>query len=58
MEGVLVIATIAQRWSLRLAAGEKVEPKPMITLRPARGMRMTVERRDVAGNNPVKAIAS
>jgi cytochrome P450 len=58
MEGVLLIATIAQHWSMRLAAGEKVEPKPMITLRPRGGMRMTLERRDAAGTEPAKALAS
>lgn len=58
MEGVLLIATIAQHWSMRLAAGEKVEPKPMITLRPRGGMRMTLERRAAAGTEPAKALAS
>jgi hypothetical protein len=46
MEGVLLIATIAQRWKMRLAAGHVVEPKPMITLRPKYGMRMIVESRE------------
>jgi cytochrome P450 len=46
MEGVLLIATIAQRWKMRLAAGQVVEPKPMITLRPKYGMRMIVESRE------------
>jgi cytochrome P450 len=45
MEGALVIATIAQRWQMRLAVGHPVEPQPMITLRPKYGMRMSVERR-------------
>jgi len=53
MEGVLLIATIAQRWRMRLAAGEKVEPKPMITLRPRGGMRMTLARRDAVARPPV-----
>jgi len=46
MEGVLLIATIAQRWKMRLAPGQVVEPKPMITLRPKYGMRMIVEARE------------
>lgn len=33
MEGVLLIATIAQKWKLALVPGHKVEPQPMITLR-------------------------
>lgn len=43
MEGVLVIATIAQRWRLRLVPGHRVEPQPLITLRPKYGLRMTLE---------------
>ena len=45
MEGVLLIATIAQRWKMRLVPGHRVELKPLITLRPKYGMRMTVHRR-------------
>jgi len=46
MEGVLLLATIAQRWRLRLAPDQRVEPRPMITLRPKHGIRMIVEARD------------
>lgn len=45
MEGVLLLATIAQRWRLRLAPGHPVVPHPLVTLRPKYGMRMIVERR-------------
>lgn len=45
MEGVLLIATLAQKWRLRLATGHRVDTKPMITLRPKYGMRMVVENR-------------
>jgi cytochrome P450 len=45
MEGVLALATIAQRWQLRLVPGQQVEPQPLITLRPKYGLRMRVERR-------------
>lgn len=45
MEGALLIATLGQRWKLRLAAGQRVEPKAMITLRPRRGIRMTLSKR-------------
>jgi hypothetical protein len=45
MEGVLAVATIAQRWRLRLVPGHAVALQPIITLRPKFGMRMTVERR-------------
>lgn len=43
MEGVLLLATLAQRWRLRLAPGHRVETKAVITLRPKYGMQMTVE---------------
>jgi cytochrome P450 len=45
MEGTLALATIAQRWRLRLAPDQVVDTKPMITLRPRFGMRMTPEAR-------------
>ncbi len=45
MEGVLVIASIAQRWRFRLVQGHPVEPLPLITLRPKHGMRMVLEQR-------------
>jgi cytochrome P450 len=45
MELVLLVATIAQHWRLRLVPGHPVEPQPLVTLRTKHGMRMTVERR-------------
>jgi cytochrome P450 len=45
MEGVLILATVAQKWKLRLDPGQKVEPQPIITLRTKYGMRMSVESR-------------
>jgi len=42
MEGVLALATVAQRWKLRLAPGQRVEPEPLITLRPRYGMKMQI----------------
>jgi cytochrome P450 len=41
MEGVLVLATLAQQWSLRVVPGHPVEPQALITLRPRYGLRMT-----------------
>ncbi len=46
-EGVLVLATIARRWKMRLVAGHPVATQPVITLRPKYGMRMTLERRTI-----------
>ena len=48
MEGALLIATIGQRWKMRLAPGQRVEPKAMITLRPRYGMKMIIETREQA----------
>ncbi|MCI0337128.1 MAG: cytochrome P450 [Acidobacteria bacterium] len=45
MEGVLVMATIAQKWKMRLVEGHPVELQPLVTLRPKYGMKMVVERR-------------
>ncbi len=45
MEGVILIAAVAQKWKLRLAEGQRVEPLPLITLRTKYGMRMKVEPR-------------
>ena len=45
MELVLLVATIAQQYRLRLVPGHPVVPQPLITLRAKHGMRMTVEQR-------------
>jgi len=46
MEGVIVMAAIAQKWKLRLAPDQTVEPLPLITLRVKNGLRMIVESRE------------
>ena len=43
MEGILLLATIGQRFRLRLQPGHRVEPKALMTLRPRYGMRMVAE---------------
>jgi len=45
MEGVLVLATLAQKWRLRLDPAQRVETLPLITLRTKYGMRMVTEPR-------------
>lgn len=45
MEGVLVLAAVAQRWRMRMVSGHPVELEPTVTLRPRHGMRMTIVRR-------------
>jgi cytochrome P450 len=45
MEGILLIATICNRWKMHHDTNHKVELKPLITLRPKYGMRMKLEVR-------------
>ena len=49
MKGVLLIATIAQRWRIRAADGDKESPEPLITLRPRGGLPGVLESRPAAG---------
>jgi cytochrome P450 len=44
-EAQLVLATVAQRYRLRMVPGQLVEPEPVITLRLRHGLRMRLERR-------------
>jgi len=44
-EAVLVLATVAQRWKLRLEPGWAPAPVPGITLRPRGGIKVRVEPR-------------
>jgi cytochrome P450 len=50
MEGTLLLAMIAQQWKLKLAAGQIVEKRALLTLRPKHGMRMQVEARPAASH--------
>jgi cytochrome P450 len=45
MEGVLVLATFAQRWKMDLVPGHRVQAEPLFTLRPKYGMKMNIESR-------------
>jgi cytochrome P450 len=45
MEATLLLATIAQRWCLKLAPGAVVTPLPSMTLRPASGVKVVVSSR-------------
>ncbi len=44
-EGVLLLATLARKWKLRLAPEQKIALKPLMTLRPKYGMKMKIEKR-------------
>jgi cytochrome P450 len=45
MEGILLISSLARNWRMRLVPNHPVETRPVITLRPKHGMRMTLSRR-------------
>lgn len=45
MELQLVLATLAQRVTLRLAPGQHIAPDPQITLRPTAGVKLIVQHR-------------
>lgn len=45
LESTLTLATLAQRWHMRLVPGHPIALRPLITLRPKYGMRMTLVRR-------------
>src|SRR6202034_2102461 len=48
MEAVLLLATLAQRYQIRLAPGCVVEPSPTITLRPKHGIKVILSQRKEA----------
>jgi cytochrome P450 len=52
MEGVLLLAAIAQKWRFKLVPGHPVETAALITLRAKHGMKMVAEERSLAGSSP------
>jgi cytochrome P450 len=46
MEACLLLATIAQRYQLRVAPGKRIVPEPLITLRPKGGLQMQLIERE------------
>jgi cytochrome P450 len=44
MEAQLIIATVAQKYRLRLADERKIEPETSVTLRPSRSLKMTLHQ--------------
>jgi len=45
MEGLLVLATVAQVWRMALVTGPPVEPWGLVTLRPKQGIQVHLARR-------------
>jgi cytochrome P450 len=50
MEAQLILATVAQRYRLRLVPGHPVEPQVVVTLRPRYGLPMTIHARERTGS--------
>jgi hypothetical protein len=44
MEGVLLLATFAQRWRLELVPGQTIETHPQITLRTRHGASFSIKK--------------
>lgn len=55
LEGLLILATVASRFQLRLVEGQTVLPDPAMTLRPNCPVRMIVQRIDVSEPHPAVA---
>jgi len=49
MESVLILATIARRYALRLLPGQTLDLMPSITIRPRGGLRFVAQRRPSQG---------
>ncbi len=45
MEGILILASIAQRFALTLVPGQTILPKPQMTLHPKHGITMQIHQR-------------
>jgi len=57
MEAGLLLATIAQRFLIRMVAGHAVVPMPSITLRPKFGIRGRIEARDREAGGARRVVA-
>ncbi len=55
MEGVILMAAIAQKWRFRLEPGQHVEPLPLVTLRVKNGLRMIAEPREARAKTTRRA---
>jgi len=52
LEGVLLLASIARRWTLRTRRGFEPDLQAVVTLRPRGGLPMRAERRGATGDSP------
>jgi cytochrome P450 len=44
-EALLILATLIERWKFELVPGQRIVPRPSVTLRPNTGIRMIVHAR-------------
>ena len=51
MEGILLLATLGRDWNFRLVPDHPVALRPVVTLRPKHGMKLTVRRRRKAAHS-------
>jgi hypothetical protein len=58
MEAMLIVATLGQRWRMRLAKDHPVVPEPLVTLRPKYGIKMVLEQRAVGATSAASAVES
>ena len=56
MEGILLIAMLAQQFRFEVAANAQVEPQPGITLRPKYGLPVVVKSRYGQPSRPKKQL--
>ena len=47
MEGILLLASLGQRWRFHLLDHQRIEPQAMVTLRPRHGLKMRLEARSI-----------
>jgi cytochrome P450 len=57
-EGILVLATLARHWRLERVETAPVPMKAMLTLRPARPIRMKLTRRSGGSENPADTVGA
>jgi cytochrome P450 len=55
LEGLLILATVASKFRLRLIEGQTIQPDPVMTLRPNVPVKMIVHRIDVLEPQPTVA---
>ncbi len=48
VEGMLILAILAQHWTMRLVSGRNPKPQPLVSLRPPDGMMIELRRRSPA----------